>query len=722
VNSDPANDNEKLRQQIQQLKAQVADLEHEVQKVRSWKYAILNALPHGIFWKDCDSVFRGGNQWFLDAVGLSRPSQLVGLTDYDMPYANNAPRYIEGDRETIRSGQPKLNFVERMQSTENGPSRWVEFNKYPLRDESDDIIGIMGTFLDVTQRQMDAVTRRRQHATIEAAVDAIAFVENDVIKYANPAWSRLFGYQRIDDLLHTSWHDCYPAQELDRVRTEIEPELEARGSWRGDVLAKRQDGTTFNQGMTLSKTEDGALICICRDVSELKSAQAEIERNALHDELTALPNRRLLIERLALAIKQLRRNPERTFAVLFIDLDRFKIVNDSLGHAAGDQLLIDVSQRLMKKRRATDLIARLGGDEFVVLLNEIDGPEKVARLTQQILDVLGQPTTIEGREIFSSASIGVVMSHERYTSPDEILRDADIAMYRAKRDAANSYKFFDEIMFHQVRERLTVETDLRQAIKAEQLDVHYQPIINLNTGQIEGCEALVRWCHPERGMVRPDLFVPIAEEAGLIDELDGWVMQTACRQLAKWQQDLPGAQAMKVNVNVSTCELRNDHLIDLVQDNLTHTGLRGESLCIELTERVLIDDFERTISVLSALADKRVRVSIDDFGTGYSSFSYLHKLPVNNLKIDRSFVSQMDASQNSYKVASIIISLSDQLGLNAVAEGIETPRQLQLLQTLGCEFGQGYFFSRPLPAAEFEALMRENACCIDLQQIKANAG
>ncbi|MFK7887621.1 MAG: EAL domain-containing protein [Gammaproteobacteria bacterium] len=714
-------DKDALLRKIQALEEQVADLETREAEAVHLQQALLGALPHGVFWKDRDSVFQGGNKAFLESIGLTRLSQLPGLTDFDMPYYTNAAAYIERDQVIMETGEPDLNWIESLQKDESDPLRWLEFNKYPVRNLEGEVTGIIGTFLDVTSRENDAITRRRQLATIEAAVDAIAFVENDVIKYANPAWCRLFGYNRLSEVVHTRWQDCYPVEELHRLSAVIEPELATLGSWRGDVVAKRRDGSTFDQGMSLSRTDDGALICICRDVSELKAAHEEIKRNSLHDELTGLPNRRLLMNRLELAIKDARRNQHRTFALLYIDLDRFKIVNDSLGHNAGDQLLIDVARKLHANRRATDLIGRLGGDEFVVLLNEIDGPDNVARITQKILTTLATPTIIEGREIISGASIGVVMSDRRYNRADEILRDADIAMYRAKRDKTASFKFFDEIMFHQVRERLTIETDLRHAIKNEALEVHYQPLVNLTTGQIEGCEALVRWPHEERGMVPPDLFIPIAEEAGMIDELDNWVMSTACQQLAVWQHALPGAKELKVNVNVSTSELRNDTLVRLVEQNLAGSGLRGESLCIELTERVLIEDFETTIATLSALAEKRVRVSIDDFGTGYSSFSYLHKLPVDNLKIDRSFVSQMDASQNSYKVASIIVALSDQLGLNVVAEGIESAHQLELLQSLGCEFGQGYYFAKPLCNRDFEKLMHESGGVIDLQPKMASA-
>ena len=665
---------------------------------------LVNLFPQGMYWKDRDSVYQGGNSVFLELVGMNSVDELRGLRDEDMPLRDRAEEFVAGDRAVMQSGRASLKAVERIEYPD-GTLRWLESCKYPIFDETGGIVGIVGTFVDITREKEAAAAQRRQLASIEATADAIAFIEQGVVRYANGAWARQFGVIDARACLGRPLLSFYPRREVVRMRGAVQAALHADGSWQGELEARRPDGSTFHQGLSVTRTDDEALICVCRDISELKAAREKIEHNALHDDLTGLPNRRLLTERIDVAIQDLRRHPDRQFAVLYLDLDRFKIVNDSLGHAVGDKLLIEIAQKLRANRRATDVIARLGGDEFVVLLNDVRDAHHVAQLAEAIIDHLSAHTLIDGKDVFTGVSMGVVLASERYRRAGEVLRDADIAMYRAKRESRSAFKFFDEKMFHQVRDRLTIETELRRAIRDEQLTVFYQPIVDLKTERVHGCEALVRWPHSDRGMIPPDRFIPIAEESGVVADIDEWVMRTACRQVRDWQARIAGAESLTVGVNISAGELRDRQIVALADEVLRDTGLDGPSLCLELTERVLVDDVDLTIDVLSRLASRGVRISIDDFGTGYSSFSYLHKLPVHSFKIDRSFIGAMDTSESSYKVARLIVTLSRELALNVVAEGVETDKQRDLLRALNCRYAQGYFFSRPLPAAEFETFL-----------------
>lgn len=548
-----------------------------------------------------------------------------------------------------------------------------------------------------TERKQAEIAISRQLANaIETAIDGIGIIENGVFIYINRSQLSLFGYESTEALLGQSWKNLYAQAQVRRFENEIFPKLERDRAWQGEVIATRCDGTHFDQGLSLSLTQDNLLICVCRDISDLKQAQALILHNALHDPLTSLPNRTLLLERLDLAISRAQRLQSYRYAVLFLDLDRFKVINDSLGHMVGDQLLVAIAQRLKQHLRNIDVVARLGGDEFVVLLEEINSTEEVVKVTERVLADSQTPLYINGYEIFTSFSIGIVFGTSDYSRAVDLIRDADIAMYQAKKQTNNSYKFFNATMYTQACKRLTLETDLRKAIEHVEFSVNYQPIVDLRNRKLVGFEALVRWQHPLRGSVSPSEFIPIAEETGLITAIDHWVFRQACQQIAHWKAQFPCSDTLKVSINFSAQDLRKSALLEDIDAILKQTNLQGNVITIEITESMLIDDIEQTIDLLIQLAAKQIQISIDDFGKGYSSLNYLHRLPVHSLKIDRSFVSQMQAQNSNYQVVSTILALSKQLGLTAVAEGIETVEQLEALQELGCEFGQGYLFAAPL--------------------------
>ncbi|MEM9002048.1 MAG: EAL domain-containing protein [Cyanobacteria bacterium P01_F01_bin.86] len=549
-----------------------------------------------------------------------------------------------------------------------------------------------------------------RYASLAAAVP-VGIFRTDAMgncTYVNDRWCQITGLT-LATAFRDTWQSCVHPDDRNQVASEWQRSLQNNcpGHFECRIQAPNHEVRWVYGQSVVEQDSDGHVIgyvITLTDIDALKQAQELIVHNALHDPLTDLPNRTLLLERLKLAINRAKRFENYRYAVLFLDLDRFKVVNDSLGHAVGDQLLIAIAKRLQMRLRNMDLVARLGGDEFVVLLEDISDTEIIIQIVERILKDCQTPLSINGYEIFTGLSIGIVLGDQAYHQASDLIRDADIAMYQAKEQESNSYKFFDANMHTQILQRLTLETDLRKALEQEELTVYYQPVFNLLENKLVGFEALVRWQHLTRGLIAPDDFVPIAEETGLIISLDKLMLSRSFQQIATWRRKFPRFFPLKVSVNLSAQDLRQASLIQDIDDILTHTRLEGDSINLEITESMLIEDIDQTIELLTQLASRNIQISIDDFGTGYSSLSYLHRLPVHNLKIDRSFVGQMQTGDRNYKVVSTIIALSKQLGLTVVAEGIENLLQLQQLQKLGCQLGQGYLFSKPLEAHEIEKL------------------
>jgi len=533
--------------------------------------------------------------------------------------------------------------------------------------------------------------------------------------YVSPSSEMLLGYQ-FTELLGQYPHLFIHPEDCDRFLQDSQTDILTRNPTPITYRIRHKSGhyiwfETLSKPIKNANNQLVKIQTTSRDITERIDAQQKLRYEALHDGLTGLPNRSLLTERLELAINRSRRLDTYHYSVLFFDLDRFKVINDSLGHLVGDQLLTLVAHKLKNHIRDIDLVARLGGDEFVILLEDVIGAEKAIQVTERILEDLQAPLLINDSEVVIGTSVGIVLGTKDYQKASDIIRDADIAMYRAKEAGRGSYKLFDVQMHTQAVNRLTLETDIRKALEREEFFVCYQPIIDIVgvdftfAKHLVGFEALVRWQHPTKGLVFPDEFVPMAEETGLIVAIDRWMFCTACHQLAAWKKKFPNRRPLKMSINLSARDLQQGSLLNSIDCVLEATGLAGSDITLEITESMLIDNISQTIELLKQLKEREIQISIDDFGTGYSSLNYLHRLPADNLKIDRSFVGQMQHDNRNYQVVSTIIALSNQLGLAVVAEGIETPQQLQWLKDLGCEFGQGYLFSKPLSKQMVEVML-----------------
>ncbi|MBD1943015.1 EAL domain-containing protein [Coleofasciculus sp. FACHB-712] len=440
------------------------------------------------------------------------------------------------------------------------------------------------------------------------------------------------------------------------------------------------------------------------EILERKRIQSQLLDMALHDPLTGLPNRAVFMERLENALSRTKQEADYQFAVLFLDCDRFKVVNDSLGHLVGDELLIAFAKRVQKAlaRRLepclsiVNTLTRLGGDEFAIIVEQINDACTATVVADRILQELMHPFQLSRHEVFMSASIGIALGNNNYEQPEYLLRDADTAMYHAKTCGKARYHVFDPAMHQEAIQLLQLETDLRKAINQQEFQVYYQPIVKLNTGKLAGFEALVRWNHPHRGFISPLDFIPIAEETGLITQIDTWVMREACQQLKIWQQQKLTQEPLTISVNLSGRQFSQSNLIEQIDEIFQKTQLSPQSLKLEITESVLINNSQSAMAIIQELKKRQIQLSLDDFGTGYSSLSYLHCFPINTLKIDKSFVNRMESSQENIGLVPAIMRMAHTMGINVIAEGIETSGQLAQLRALNCDFGQGYLFSKPV--------------------------
>jgi len=565
----------------------------------------------------------------------------------------------------------------------------------------------------------------------ENAADMIALVDRDGRRlYNSPSYLKVLGYSAEELKATSSIEQVHPddrrrvLQAAERARLTGQCErveyrvLHKNGSWR--TLESTASATRDAKGQT------DKLVIVNRDITERKRAEEKLAHNAFHDGLTNLPNRALFLDRLQHALMLSKRHLNYKFAVLLIDVDEFKIINDSLGHSAGDELLIQVGQRLKESVRRADTVsrprlsvipdrpanddtlARLGGDEFTILLDDIRDPIEAVRVAERVQAELASPFLLNDQEIVISASIGIAASSGPYTGADELLRDADIAMYRAKRAGKARCEVSDPAMHASAVKRLSLETDLRRALDQGEFRVYYQPIVSLQTGKIVGFEALTRWQRPE-GVLSPIEFITVAEETGLIVQMNRQLLREACLQLRAWQTEFPSTVPLTLSVNITSREFAMPDLTSEIRKSIDLTGVEPSCLHFEIIETIAMGDAEKSGHVLAQLKALGVRLSIDDFGTGYSSLSRLRRIPVDTLKIDRAFISNMDRDRENREIVRAIVLLAHNLGLKVVAEGTETEEHVNLLKEFNCEMAQGYLYSRPIDAESMSKLLARNA-------------
>ena len=527
--------------------------------------------------------------------------------------------------------------------------------------------------------------------------------------YLSSRWKKILGFEE-DEIGNSpqEWFNRIHPQDLDRFKIDLAAHLDRTTiNFENEHRLLHKDGTyrwILSRGLAVWD-ENGIALRLAgsqSDITDRKYAEERLLHDAFYDKLTSLPNRALFMDHLNLAVERAKRRQDYHYAVLFLDLDRFKDINDIHGHLQGDELLTSVGRLFRQRIRSTDTVARFGGDEFVILLEDINDLENSTQVASWILQELNLPFIIDGREMYISASIGIVMGSAGYTNAEDVVRDADIAMYHAKAKGKSRYEIFYPAMRTRIMERLEIETELRQAIDRRELKLHYQIIASIVTGEIVGFEALVRWEHPKRGLLPPKEFIPVAEETGLIIPLDRYVLREACQQLNQWQKETPALLPLSVSVNISGTHVSQSDLYEYVKSTLEATGLKPENLKLEITESVLMENLESTERVLRQLQDLGVQIQIDDFGIGYSSLGYLSNFPIDALKIDHSFVQQMNSESNDLKIVQAILMLSHRLGVGVIAEGIETEQQLMQLKQMGCELGQGFFVAMPLNSKDLK--------------------
>ena len=566
--------------------------------------------------------------------------------------------------------------------------------------------------LKVRERTAELRESEMKYRTIfENTGAATIIVENDMtISLANSEFVNISGFEKNEIEHIKSWLHFIDEKSQRKIRNgEVVPDQFEPGQITPNFECKFIDKDHIQKDMLCTFAtipgSDKSVVSLA-DITELKEAERQIYHQAFHDTLTNLPNRALFMEHLNMAVKRSKRRDDYHFAVLYLDIDRFKLVNDSLGHSVGDNLLGAFASRIQESLRDIDTLARFGGDEFVILLEDIENSEYANGVADRLQQELKRPFMVEGKEVFAPASFGVVLNTKDYDQPENIIRDSDAAMYHAKENGKAQYKVFDKTLHKKALHLLQRETDLRKSIHTKEFENHYQPIVDLRTSSLVGFESLIRWNHPKLGLIYPGSFISIAEETGLIVPITQLIVQQACEDLCHWQEKLKDQLKLTMNLNISSKHFLSPTLLDEIKEILGKTSMPPEQLKLEITETALMEDADETIRLVHRLKDFGIKLVIDDFGTGYSSLSYLQRLPIDSLKVDRSFVSRIkNESDGNRNIVEAIISLAHRLHMTVVAEGVETEEQLAILLEMNCQFGQGYLFSKPLSKPKVDELI-----------------
>ena len=666
------------------------------------------SAPVGIRWTAPDGTILRANRSELDLLGY-QPDEYLGRNIAQ--FCVNPEVAVDSARR-LAGGETLRNIEIRMRHRD-GSIRHGLLSANALF-EGQQFIHARCVTRDITDRVQAEQALAQFKAMVESADDAvIGKTLEGIITSWNPAATQLYGYG-ADEVIGKPITVLAPADRVDELAGMLERLRRGEHIEHYDTTRVRKDGTSVEVSITVSPILDSqgrpiGATTIARDITARKRAEQQLLHEALHDALTDLPNRAYFVERVSQALGRLRRDRDYRFAVLFVDLDGFKAVNDRLGHAAGDRLLAEIAGRLRTCVRPGDVVARLGGDEFTLLLDEITGLADGERAARRIQDALAVPVSLAGGDIVATASIGVVLSGSQYAQPEDLLNDADLAMYHAKQQGRARFQVFDIAMRDSAQARVSVEADLRNALERQELRLVFQPIVQLETGSVHAFEALLRWHRPEQGVVLPPEFVPLAEQTGLILPIGAWVLHEACRYARRWQDALPASAPVRVSVNLSAKQLGHPGIVDEVRTAFQDAGLAPSCLALEITESVLMASVESSAALLLELRKLGVELHMDDFGTGYSSLSYLPRLPLQGIKVDRSFVHRIGGRRIDLDIVRSIVDLARTLGLEVIAEGVETVAQRERLIAFGCELGQGYLFAQPLEPAAASALLAQSA-------------
>lgn len=703
----------RLQSAWQQADSRVMELQKEQETLHQSKAQFKRLFESniiGVIISTLDGKIVEANEEFLQTVGYTRKDLLAQKVQWP---AMTPPEYQHLDEralEELRTTGVCTPF-EKEYMRSDGNRVPVVLAGALLEGSTDTTIGFV---LDLTKQKQAEDVIRRQKDLLKNVIDnnpTLIFVKDRQGKFqlANQAVAELLQAQVEDIIGKTAADFCPEPADVEQFLRD-DQEVLATGQEKlveESITNKAGEVRWFQTLKRPLLWENGHpyVLGLSMEITARKRMEEQLRNHAFHDPLTELPNRTLFMDRLEQAIQQAKQHEENLFAVIFLDLDRFKVVNDSLGHLMGDQLLIAIASRLKGCLRSIDTAARLGGDEFTILLEGLKDISDAIQVAERIQQELALPVEIDRQEVFTTASIGITLSSNGYDRPEDVLRDADTAMYRAKALGKARYEIFNTDMYETAVYRLQLETALRRALDRQEFQVYYQPLVSLTTGRISGFEALLRWQHPDRGLVFPASFIPVAEETGLIVSIGYWVLHEACRQMQDWLVRFRDHSLNTISVNLSGKQFSQPDLIEQIRQILQETGLNAGSLELEITESVIMDNGTETMVALSQLRGLGIQLTIDDFGTGYSSLGRLHSFPINLLKIDRSFVSPVDMETGNFEMIETIVTLAHKLGYKVVAEGVETASQLALLRKLNCEYGQGYLFSPPLASSVVEALI-----------------
>jgi diguanylate cyclase (GGDEF)-like protein/PAS domain S-box-containing protein len=676
---------------------------------------VIETIPQRIFWKDVNMRYLGCNHLFAEDAGQRGADEIVGKADANLYRADAAARFSAADARVLHEGVSLLDYEEVIEV--RGRQIWLKKTKVPLHDANGQVIGILGAYEDITARKQAEQLLAIRGKALDASVNGIFITgapdAGSLIEYANPAIEQITGYS-ASELVGTNCRFLQGSQNEQPALADVRLALREGRSCNVVLENYRKDGRPFWNDLTIAPVRDehGVIshhIGVVNDVTERARYQEELEREANFDSLTGLPNRNLLGDRLEQMLSHAKRAQER-LAVVMLDLDNFKFVNDSLGHHAGDTLLVQTAARLKHTMREQDTVARYAGDEFVIVLADCADDEGVSSLMSRVLAAMSEPLTIAEHRLSVTCSIGMSMYPDDGTDSSTLLRHADLALYRAKENGRNSFEFFEPDMSRRVHERMWLARDLRAGLEQAQFYLHYQPQVDLRSGRIVGAEALARWMHPDQGEIMPARFIPIAEDSGLIMPIGEWILRAACTQCKAWHD--AGLTRIRVSVNLSPLQIRQRGFMQIVSRVLDDCGLAPQYLELEVTESLLMAQTDEVVQTLEEMRRMGIRLAIDDFGTGYSSLNYLKRLPVDKLKIDGSFLKDVPHDVSNRSITLAVIALARNMGLIVTAEGVENEEQVAFLREHDCDEIQGYHFSRPVSGEALAEVLRQHPVAI----------